>query len=51
MAETTSDILVDRLIDWGVDTSFGLPGAGINGIMGNKVAILAGQGQRVRELV
>src|SRR5438132_3738085 len=29
----TSDILIDRLIDWGVDTIFGLPGDGINGIM------------------
>ena len=33
MATTTADILVDRLIDWGVDTIFGLPGDGINGIM------------------
>jgi thiamine pyrophosphate-dependent acetolactate synthase large subunit-like protein len=29
---TTSELLVDRLIDWGVDTVFGLPGDGINGI-------------------
>jgi pyruvate dehydrogenase (quinone) len=28
-----SDILVARLIDWGVDTIFGLPGDGINGVM------------------
>jgi pyruvate dehydrogenase (quinone) len=33
MAKTTSDLLVERLIDWGVDTVFGLPGDGINGIM------------------
>ncbi|HEY6959269.1 MAG TPA: thiamine pyrophosphate-dependent enzyme [Candidatus Limnocylindria bacterium] len=33
MAETTADLLVDRLIDWGVDTVFGLPGDGINGII------------------
>jgi pyruvate dehydrogenase (quinone)/pyruvate oxidase len=26
-------VLVDRLIDWGVDTIFGLPGDGINGIL------------------
>ena len=32
MAKTTSDLLVERLIDWGVDTVFGLPGDGINGI-------------------
>lgn len=30
---TGGDILVDTLIDWGVDTIFGLPGDGINGIM------------------
>lgn len=28
----TSDLLVQRLIDWGVDTIFGLPGDGINGV-------------------
>jgi pyruvate dehydrogenase (quinone)/pyruvate oxidase len=27
-----SDVLVERLIDWGVDTVFGLPGDGINGV-------------------
>jgi pyruvate dehydrogenase (quinone) len=30
---TTADILIDTLIDWEVDTIFGLPGDGINGIM------------------
>lgn len=30
---TTSDIMADQLIAWGVDTIFGLPGDGINGIM------------------
>jgi len=33
MSQTTSDILVERLIDWGVKVVFGLPGDGINGIM------------------
>lgn len=33
MAETTADILIDRLIGWGVHVIFGLPGDGINGIM------------------
>jgi pyruvate dehydrogenase (quinone) len=33
MAQTASDILVDILQEWGVDTVFGLPGDGINGIM------------------
>ncbi len=33
MARTTSDILVDTLIDYGVDTVFGIPGDGINGII------------------
>ena len=28
-----AELLVERLIDWGVDTVFGLPGDGINGIM------------------
>ena len=30
---TASDILIDSLHDWGVDTIFGLPGDGINGII------------------
>src|SRR5262245_23762828 len=33
MARTAADVLVDRLIDWGVSVVFGLPGDGINGIM------------------
>src|SRR3954454_21777549 len=28
-----SDMLIETLMDWGVDTIFGLPGDGINGIM------------------
>ena len=31
--KTAADILVETLEDWGVDTLFGLPGDGINGIM------------------
>ncbi|MDQ3856658.1 MAG: thiamine pyrophosphate-binding protein [Chloroflexota bacterium] len=31
MAHTASDQMVERLIEWGVDTYFGLPGDGING--------------------
>ncbi|HUB32144.1 MAG TPA: thiamine pyrophosphate-dependent enzyme [Bryobacteraceae bacterium] len=31
MAQTVSDILVTRLIEWGVDTIFGLPGDGVDG--------------------
>lgn len=27
-----SDVLVERLVEWGVDTIFGLPGDGINGV-------------------
>jgi pyruvate dehydrogenase (quinone) len=30
---TASDVLVETLIDWGVDTVFGIPGDGINGII------------------
>jgi pyruvate dehydrogenase (quinone) len=33
MAETAADLLVETLLAWGVDTIFGLPGDGINGIM------------------
>ena len=33
MASTAAQVLVDRLGAWGVDTVFGLPGDGINGIM------------------
>src|SRR3954471_11688992 len=33
MASTAADRMVESLIDWGVDTVFGLPGDGINGIM------------------
>ena len=30
---TCADILVESLIRWGVDTVFGIPGDGINGII------------------
>jgi pyruvate dehydrogenase (quinone)/pyruvate oxidase len=33
MTAIASDVLISRLADWGVDTIFGLPGDGINGIM------------------
>jgi pyruvate dehydrogenase (quinone) len=33
MATTAADVLVETLMDWGVDTIFGLPGDGINGII------------------
>src|ERR687883_70597 len=33
MARTGGDILIEALIEWGVDTVFGLPGDGINGVM------------------
>jgi pyruvate dehydrogenase (quinone)/pyruvate oxidase len=32
-ARTASDVLVDTLVDWGVDTIFGIPGDGINGVI------------------
>jgi pyruvate dehydrogenase (quinone) len=32
MSSTTADLLVERLVAWGVDTIFGFPGDGINGI-------------------
>ncbi|MGH2516207.1 MAG: thiamine pyrophosphate-binding protein, partial [Ktedonobacterales bacterium] len=31
--KTASDMMVERLIAWGVDTVFGIPGDGINGII------------------
>lgn len=33
MATIASETLIERLADWGVDTIFGIPGDGINGIM------------------
>src|SRR5436190_3945394 len=33
MAKTGADVLIDVLIEWGVEVVFGLPGDGINGIM------------------
>jgi pyruvate dehydrogenase (quinone)/pyruvate oxidase len=32
MAKIAAELLVERLADWGIDTVFGLPGDGINGI-------------------
>ncbi|HET9657267.1 MAG TPA: thiamine pyrophosphate-binding protein [Kineosporiaceae bacterium] len=33
MARIASEVLIERLTAWGVDTVFGIPGDGINGIM------------------
>ena len=33
MKKIASEVLIERLADWGVDTVFGLPGDGINGLM------------------
>jgi pyruvate dehydrogenase (quinone) len=33
MAQTGGDILIETIIDWGVEVIFGLPGDGINGII------------------
>ena len=33
MAKTVCDLIVEALVDWGVETVFGLPGDGINGFM------------------
>jgi pyruvate dehydrogenase (quinone) len=33
MARTAGDVLVETLIDWGVEVIFGIPGDGINGII------------------
>lgn len=33
MAQTTGDVIVQTLMNWGVDTIFGIPGDGINGVI------------------
>ena len=33
MATTGGDVLIETIMDWGVEVIFGLPGDGINGIM------------------
>src|ERR1041384_2900755 len=33
MAVTAGDVLVDTLVDWGVNVVFGIPGDGINGLI------------------
>ena len=33
MGKTAADVMIEHLIEWGVDTIFGIPGDGINGIM------------------
>jgi|SRR5580704_13930481 pyruvate dehydrogenase (quinone) len=33
MAKTAADILVETMLEWGIDTIFGIPGDGINGII------------------
>jgi pyruvate dehydrogenase (quinone) len=33
VAQTAADILVETMLDWGIDTIFGIPGDGINGIV------------------
>src|SRR5947209_13487763 len=33
MGQIAAEAMIARLADWGVDTVFGLPGDGINGIM------------------
>jgi pyruvate dehydrogenase (quinone) len=33
VSRTSADVLIERLLDWGVSVVFGLPGDGINGIM------------------
>lgn len=33
MADTAAEVLIGTIIEWGVNTVFGLPGDGINGLM------------------
>ncbi len=32
MSQQVADVLFERLIDWGVDTVFGSPGDGVDGL-------------------
>lgn len=34
MGETAADFLCERLLEWGIETVYGFPGDGINGILG-----------------
>ena len=53
---TAADILVETLIDWGVDVIFGLPGDGINGVFealrthADKIRFRAGPPRRISGL-
>lgn len=33
MPKIAAEVLIERLVEWGVDAIFGLPGDGINGLM------------------
>jgi pyruvate dehydrogenase (quinone)/pyruvate oxidase len=33
MTKSAADVLVETMLDWGIDTIFGIPGDGINGII------------------
>lgn len=44
MPYTAADAMVERLIEWGVDTVFGLPGDSINGFMQACRTALAARG-------
>jgi pyruvate dehydrogenase (quinone) len=47
LSHTAAAILVETLMEWGVDTVFGLPGDGINGI----IEAFRKQQDKLRELV
>lgn len=38
MAKTTTDILIETLIDWNVDMIFGIPGDGVNAYLAERNA-------------
>ena len=44
MAKTAGDILVETMLDWGIDTIFGIPGDGVNGI----IEALRKQSEKIR---
>jgi pyruvate dehydrogenase (quinone) len=44
MAQNAADILVETMLEWGIDTIFGIPGDGVNGI----IEALRQQRERIR---
>lgn len=48
MSRNGSDLLIEGLIGWGVDTVFGMPGDGINGLAPSAFVPRYGVSRRAR---